>query len=150
MTSMRLCRMTCWQLLRAVSCETFARYSVLAVVVCSARKAECRRHEHIANESNELWFSVASIWEIGIKVSIGKLPLPESVDEYVPTRMIQLGTNSLPISTTHALWVATLPMHHRDPFDRMLISQAQSEEMVLVSADSAFHQYDVELLWAAQ
>jgi PIN domain nuclease of toxin-antitoxin system len=105
--------------------------------------------EHIADETNELWFSVASIWEMGIKVSIGKLPLPEPLSDYVSTRMTQLGARSLEITTPHALQSATLPLHHRDPFDRVLIAQAQLEEMTLVSADLMFKQYDVALLWAA-
>ncbi|MEO1400722.1 MAG: type II toxin-antitoxin system VapC family toxin [Cyanobacteria bacterium J06635_1] len=105
--------------------------------------------ETIADEANEIWFSVASVWEMGIKVSIGKLPLPEPIGAYVSTRMSQLGAKSLQITNAHALQVATLPLHHRDPFDRMLIAQAQVEEMTLVSADSALRQYDVALLWAA-
>ncbi|MEO0887672.1 MAG: type II toxin-antitoxin system VapC family toxin [Cyanobacteria bacterium J06648_10] len=106
--------------------------------------------DQIADETNELWFSVASVWEIGIKVSIGKLPLPETVADYVPDRMMQLGAKSLQISAVHTLQLATLPMHHRDPFDRMLISQAQLEDMTLVSADSVFPKYEVALLWAAK
>ncbi len=105
--------------------------------------------EQIADETNEIWFSVASIWEMGIKVSIRKLPLPEHIDDYVSTRMTQLGARSLEITASHALRVAALPLHHRDPFDRMLIAQAQIEDMLLVSADSMFNQYEVSLLWAA-
>ncbi|NER45425.1 MAG: type II toxin-antitoxin system VapC family toxin [Symploca sp. SIO1A3] len=105
--------------------------------------------EQIADETNEVWFSVASVWEMGIKVSIGKLPLPEPIDDYVPTRMTQLGAKLLEIKASHALRVAALPLHHRDPFDRMLIAQAQIEDMTLVSADSTFNQYEVSLLWAA-
>lgn len=105
--------------------------------------------EQIVDETNELWFSVASIWEMGIKVSIGKLPLPEQIDHYISTRMTQLGARSLEITVSHALQAATLPLHHRDPFDRMLIAQAQIEEMTLVSADSTFNQYEVSLLWAS-
>lgn len=105
--------------------------------------------ERIADETNEIWFSVASVWEMGIKVSIGKLPLPEPIDDYLSTRMTQLGARSLEITAVHALRVAELPLHHRDPFDRMLIAQAQVEEMTLVSADSIFNLYDVSLLWAA-
>jgi PIN domain nuclease of toxin-antitoxin system len=86
---------------------------------------------------------------MGIKVSIGKLPLPEPIDDYVSTRMTQLKAKSLKITASHALQVAELPLHHRDPFDRMLIAQAQTEEMVLIRADSAFEQYEVSLLWAA-
>lgn len=105
---------------------------------------------NIADETNELWFSVASVWEIGIKVAIGKLPLPEPPDRYISSRMGQLGVRSLEITATHALQAAALPLHHRDPFDRMLIAQAQIEEMTLVSADSMFSQYDVSILWTAR
>jgi len=105
---------------------------------------------HIVDETNELWFSVASIWEIGIKVAIGKLPLPEPPDKYIPSRMSQLGVRSSEITATHALRAAALPLHHRDPFDRMLIAQAQLEDMTLVSADAILRQYsDVSILWAA-
>jgi PIN domain nuclease of toxin-antitoxin system len=101
----------------------------------------------IADETNELWFSVASVWEIGIKVAIGKLPLPEPPDRYISSRMGQLGVRSLEITATHALRAAALPLHHRDPFDRMLIAQAQLEDMTIVSADAMFKQYsDVSIL----
>jgi PIN domain nuclease of toxin-antitoxin system len=104
---------------------------------------------HIAYERNELWFSVASIWEIGIKVEIGKLPLPKPVDSYISSRMVQLGVQYLEIRSPHALRAAALPLHHRDPFDRMLIAQAQIEDMTLVSADSMFQQYSgISILWA--
>ncbi|BAZ41988.1 PilT protein domain protein [Calothrix sp. NIES-4101] len=105
--------------------------------------------EQIADETNEVWLSVASVWEMGIKVSIGKLPLREPINDYVSTRMNQLGARSLEITASHALRVAVLPLHHRDPFDRMLIAQAQVEDMTLVSADLIFKQYEVSLLWAA-
>jgi len=104
---------------------------------------------HIADEMNELWFSVASIWEIGIKNAIGKLPLPEPIDSYISSRMVQLGVQYLEIRAPHALRAAALPLHHRDPFDRMLIAQAQIEDMTLVSADSMFKQYsDISILCA--
>ena len=61
---------------------------------------------HIADETNELWLSVASVWEIGIKVAIGKLPLPEPIDSYISSRMVQLGTRSLEITALHALQAA--------------------------------------------
>jgi PIN domain nuclease of toxin-antitoxin system len=102
----------------------------------------------ILDETNDLWLSVASVWEIGIKVAIGKLPLPEPLNPYITSRMAQLGARSLEITIPHALQASSLPLHHRDPFDRMLIAQAQGEGMTLVSADSTFRQYDVSLLWA--
>ena len=105
---------------------------------------------HIAAETNDLWFSVASVWEIGIKVAIGKLLLPEPIDRYISSQMLQLGARSLEITATHALQAAALPLHHRDPFDRMLIAQAQLGGMTLVSADAIFRQHsDVSILWAA-
>ncbi|MEA5419712.1 type II toxin-antitoxin system VapC family toxin [Spirulina sp. CCNP1310] len=106
--------------------------------------------EMIAEETNEIWFSVASVWEIAIKVSIGKLPLPDPIDHYIPSRINALGAKSLTITNSHALQIATLPLYHRDPFDRILIAQAQIENMTLVSADSKFNQYPVSLLWAGR
>lgn len=68
---------------------------------------------YIADETNELWLSVASIWEMSIKVAIGKLPLPEPIDSYISSRMMQLGARSLDIKAPHALQAAALPLHHR-------------------------------------
>jgi PIN domain nuclease of toxin-antitoxin system len=103
----------------------------------------------IADETNALWLSVASIWEMGIKVAIGKLPLPEPIDSYIPSRMVLLNMRSLEITGSHALQASMLPLHHRDPFDRMLVAQAQMEDMMLVSADPMFRLYNVSMLWAA-
>ncbi len=105
----------------------------------------------IADEANELWLSVASVWEMGIKVAIGKLRLPESLDLYVGSRMRQLNMKPLEITAPHALQAAALPMHHRDPFDRMLVAQAQLERMALVSADEVFRKYKGPVVvWAGK
>jgi PIN domain nuclease of toxin-antitoxin system len=106
--------------------------------------------DQILDNSNELWFSVASTWEMGIKVAIGKLSLPEPFENYFSSRMRQLGTQSLEITAAHALRAASLPSYHKDPFDRMLIAQAQIEGMTLVSSDSVFKKYDVSILNAAR
>lgn len=106
--------------------------------------------EQIVTETNEIWFSVASVWEIGIKNAIGKLPLPQPPEDYISTRMTQLGARMLEITASHALRAASLPLDHRDPFDRMLIAQAQIEDMTIASADSIFHQYQVSLIWAGK
>lgn len=103
----------------------------------------------IANENNELWLSVASVWEMGIKVAIGKLPLPEPLDGYISSRMVRLGAKYLEITASHALRTAILPLHHRDPFDRMLIAQAQMEDTIIITADPMFKEYqDTAILWA--
>lgn len=103
----------------------------------------------IGDHSNELWFSVASIWEIAIKVTHGKLPLPESIDTYIDSRIGLLDMEILEIKAGHALRAAALPLHHKDPFDRILISQAYLENMTLLSADIMFRKYgDLSLVWA--
>ena len=84
---------------------------------------------------------------MGIKVAIGKVSLPEPIDTDISTRITQLGARSLEIKASHALQVAVLPPHHRDPFDRMLIAQTQVEELTLVSADSIFDRYEVPVFW---
>lgn len=88
--------------------------------------------------------SVASLWEIAIKVAIGKLKAPDDLRE----RVQELGFELLPISAEHAWQVRHLPHHHRDPFDRLLIAQAQLERMPIVTADASFHPYDVEVVWS--
>ena len=103
--------------------------------------------ESLGEEKNQLYLSVASIWEIAIKVSLGKLNLPEPPSEYIPSRMMMLGVTSVDIKGIHAILAASLPYHHRDPFDRMIIAQSQIEQMQIVTADSVFNQYDVNLIW---
>ena len=95
--------------------------------------------------SNELLLSAASSWEIAIKYALGKLPLPLPPEEFVPGRMERSQVRGLPIEHRHALHVATLPAHHRDPFDRLLIAQAQLEGLPVVTADRQFEEYEVEV-----
>ncbi|HMB55120.1 MAG TPA: type II toxin-antitoxin system VapC family toxin [Thermoanaerobaculia bacterium] len=94
------------------------------------------------------WLSVVSLWEIAIKHALGKLPLPEPPAEYVPHRMLVSGFEALAIEAHHALRVARLPHHHGDPFDRLLIAQAQATGVPVVTVDRAFEDYDVEVIWA--
>lgn len=101
----------------------------------------------IANEGNELWFSVASVWEMGIKNVMAKLPLPEPIDRYIDGTVRELGAGLLEIKAAHAVVAAQLPLHHRDPFDRMIIAQAQVEGMAIVTSDRAFEHYDAQILW---
>lgn len=97
----------------------------------------------LSDTRNELLLSAASAWEIAIKYAIGKLPLPAPPEEYVPSRMLASGTSALPILPIHALRVASLPLRHRDPFDRLLVAQAQHEKLALVTADEVFRAYEV-------
>jgi PIN domain nuclease of toxin-antitoxin system len=104
--------------------------------------------ELLRERENTLLLSAASAWEIAIKYALGRLPLPEPPAVYVPDRMRRSGVTGLPVGHSHALQVAALPPHHRDPFDRILVAQAQLEGLVLVTADRSFAPYDVELRWA--
>jgi PIN domain nuclease of toxin-antitoxin system len=99
----------------------------------------------LEDPANDLFLSAASSWEIAIKYALRKLPLPEPPSRYVPRRMTSSGSRGLPIEHTHSLRVAELPMHHRDPFDRLLVAQAQIEKLVLVTVDRQFEKYDVEV-----
>lgn len=104
--------------------------------------------EQLGAPHNELFLSAASAWEIAIKSSVGKLALPRPPSRYVPQRMVSGGTTALPVLPVHALAVAELPNHHRDPFDRLLVAQALHESMTLVSRDRKLEPYGVPMLWA--
>lgn len=106
-----------------------------------------RANELLRHGREGLFLSAASVWEIGIKNAVGRLRLAEAPMQYVPAAMVQWGIRALEITQLHALAACELPLHHQDPFDRMLIAQARLEEMVLLTADRMFEEYDLELLW---
>lgn len=96
----------------------------------------------------QVWLSAASVWEMAIKSALGKLDLGVPLEEAVPM-LTRRGGRCLPVSIRHALEVAALPMHHGDPFDRILIAQARVEGLTLVTADAALSEYDVRILEAS-
>lgn len=100
----------------------------------------------IADMENEVLLSVASLWEIAIKTSIGKLTLRKPFNELIPEQLALNDIDLLPITLNDLSLVSTLPFHHRDPFDRMLIAQAITNKIPLVSHDANFTSYPVELL----
>lgn len=95
-----------------------------------------------------VYLSAASVWEISIKVKLGKLKLPADVETYVATRLKEEQFTELPISLRHAARVGALPHHHRDPFDRLLVAQAQCDHLPLVTADRQLKAYDIKLIRA--
>jgi PIN domain nuclease of toxin-antitoxin system len=103
--------------------------------------------EILTSGDEEVYLSAASSWEIAIKTKLGKFRLPEEPVRYVPKRLQQQGIHSLSISQSHSLKVYELPLHHSDPFDRLLIAQAISEEMCILTSDRVFQKYPVEVLW---
>lgn len=118
--------------------------SVLIQSLLSKPNLNKRALNLLADDSSELYFSAASSWEIVIKVAIGKLVLPEQPSEFVTSAIRLMALESLDITHSHAFAVAALPNHHRDPFDRMLIAQAQVEQLVLLTSDHVFEQYKVK------
>jgi PIN domain nuclease of toxin-antitoxin system len=100
--------------------------------------------EAIADLTNEVYVSAASIWELEIKSALGKLTIEGDLFNEVATA----GLTWLPITASHGRAAARLPMHHRDPFDRMLIAQAQLESCSIVSRDARFAEYSVALITA--
>jgi PIN domain nuclease of toxin-antitoxin system len=106
-----------------------------------------RARSLVQDSSNQVFLSIASVWEIAIKVSLGKLMLTSPFETLIP-QQIQLNRfDLLAIDLRHTLQVSTLPFHHRDPFDRLLIAQACVESIPLLSADPLFDSYDVTRLW---
>jgi PIN domain nuclease of toxin-antitoxin system len=106
-----------------------------------------RRAQQIFIGSSDLWLSVASIWEILIKVQAGKLPLPEPAGPYLIRKLVQNQIEVLPITLDHVLRTESLPLHHRDPFDRLLIAQSIEEKWPIVTADPWFARYPVDVIW---
>jgi PIN domain nuclease of toxin-antitoxin system len=106
-----------------------------------------KARELIADLENELWLSPASYWEIAIKISLGKYELSEPLDQFVNREVSNNDISILPISTQHAQAVTTLPFHHKDPFDRLLIAQALTEGMTILSKDNQFDDYGVPRMW---
>ena len=101
----------------------------------------------ISDGKNEIFLSAGSGWEIAIKTQLGRLKLPDKPELFVSKQMAINAIQGLPIQISHALHVYNLPNHHQDPFDRMLVSQAQLEGMHILTSDSQISEYHVKVIW---
>jgi PIN domain nuclease of toxin-antitoxin system len=101
----------------------------------------------ITEANNECYLSLASCWEMAIKSSLGKLRLTKPVGRFVSEQLAANGFTLLNIELRHTAKIEKLPFHHRDPFDRLLIAQAITDKLIMVSADSVFSDYGINLLW---
>jgi PIN domain nuclease of toxin-antitoxin system len=106
-----------------------------------------RVREWLEDGDNEVWVSIASIWEIAIKTGLGRLRLPSDLRGFLVGRLAASNFRVLPIGLEHAVAVRDLPLHHRDPFDRLLIAQSGIERLALVSHDACMKAYEIEVVW---
>jgi PIN domain nuclease of toxin-antitoxin system len=100
----------------------------------------------VAARDTELYLSAGSAWEIAFKYGLGKLQLPDRPSEYIARYLSETQTTPLAITTEHAAYVAELPPHHRDPFDRLLVAQARLERIPILTADPQIKRYDVQVI----
>ena len=107
----------------------------------SAAKTAC------SDTGNTLWLSAAGAWEMQIKIGLGKLRLRRLLGETIASHQATNGLQILPVQLAHALALENLPSHHKDPFDRLLIAQANSENWEIVTADPEFKAYPVRVIW---
>lgn len=101
----------------------------------------------ISDPTNEVFLSVVTVWELQIKIAVNKFSIKGGLEKAVKDEQENNGFQILPVELSHALYLENLPLHHKDPFDRLLISQAIVENMTLVGTDENFSRYQVSLLW---
>jgi PIN domain nuclease of toxin-antitoxin system len=106
-----------------------------------------RAGEVIADGANDVYLSAASAWEIAIKAGLGRIRLPDDAWTFTPHQLERNAFQALPVHVAHAVAVITLPDVHRDPFDRMLVAQAMTEGLTIVSADPDLARYPVPVVW---
>ena len=116
--------------------------------LAAPERLSARSRALVTSAENELLLSAASAWEIAIKYALGKLRLPAEPADVIPPLLVKTGVTPLPILHQHALRVATLPPRDRDPFDRLLVAQAQLERLPILTADRSFKLYDIEVVRA--
>jgi PIN domain nuclease of toxin-antitoxin system len=112
-----------------------------------ARALSAKARRAIGDPDNECLVSLASCWELAIKLSLGKLRLPGAIERFIPEQLAANTFRQLSIDFRHVARVASLPFHHRDPFDRLLAAQALEERCAIVSADPVFRKYGVTRVW---
>lgn len=115
--------------------------------IAGSEELTVKARKLIENENNLILLSSASLWEIAIKVGLGKLTLSEPFETLIPEQLSMNGFQILDINVSHSAKIIDLPFHHRDPFDRLLIAQALTEEIPIISSDEIFDKYGVTRLW---
>lgn len=111
------------------------------------KKLSTTAANEIISPANEIFLSVASVWEIQIKIKLGKFSFSDTLENVITQQRQENNIKILPVVLSHALYLENLPLNHKDPFDRLLVSQAMVENMHIVSADKQFSAYEVDVLW---
>ncbi len=120
---------------------------VLIWWITSDRRLSAKAGDLIRNRRNAIYWSVVSSWEISIKYALGKLIFDEPPESLLPSELDRNQIETLPILNEHAFLAGQLPLHHKDPFDRMLIAQAHIESMGIISNDVTLRSYEVDVFW---
>jgi PIN domain nuclease of toxin-antitoxin system len=115
--------------------------------ISDAPQLSQKARQIIGNGENTLFLSAASGWEIAIKTRLGKLKLPADIASFILEQLSVNAVTPLPIQMKHALRVRSLPDFHRDPFDRMIVAQAQIEDLPILTADQQLAGYNVQIIW---
>jgi PIN domain nuclease of toxin-antitoxin system len=115
--------------------------------ISDSDRLSIKARNYIADLENNLILSIASLWEIAIKTSIGKLELLRPFDQLIPAQLEENAIEVLPIKLAHLSNIISLKLHHRDPFDRLLIAQSITEKIPVITSDAVFTQYPVDIIW---
>ena len=110
-------------------------------------KLSAKARSLIEDRANDKLLSIASMWEMAIKVQIGKLTLSQPFDQFIPQQLLHNGFKTFDITFEHIAEILELPLHHRDPFDRLLAAQCRREQFAIVSADAIFDAYGIQRFW---
>lgn len=116
-------------------------------IVADDPRLSTKAKELFLDDDNEIYFSIASIWELAIKISLKKVILDEPLDIFIKSHIQGNNIKILYIEIKHVLKVENLPFHHRDPFDRLIISQAIVENLPIITKDSDFESYPIKKIW---
>lgn|SRR5512139_4159041 len=116
-------------------------------VISGSGELSSRARELFVDPTNEVYLSTVSTWEIGVKYALGRLPLPDPAEQFLPEQRERHGIESLPLQEEATLHLTRLPELHRDPFDRMLVCQAIVHGLVILTPDRLITQYPVRWAW---
>ena len=116
-------------------------------IIADAPELSKKAKNIFLDQENDLFLSLAVSGKMAIKLSLGKLKLKQPVEKFLPAQLQENSIFQLDISFRHVVGVTSLPFHHRDPFDRLIISQAVKENLPILSSDEAFDEYNIQRLW---